>query len=157
MNRLHLIALIYATVSKRVPIIGTGSLQGPFWRFGSLLGLYLYFRVPIFVFFAGISHLTFSSECIDYNQLDIWPDNIISNILHMYIYICCDVCCCCFKRKRINFTARMAAKARTCPDMSHVQRLNMMRGRALGRADKTAWAVLDTSICRQEHTSEPKV
>ena len=56
--------LSFATVVKRVPILGTGSLKGPFWIFGSLLGPYLYFRVPIFNVLAKfIQRMSIQSSC----------------------------------------------------------------------------------------------
>ena len=67
--------LLRCTVTKKVLIIGTGSLYGPFWRFGSLLGPYLYFRVPIFSVLASFTRRkSIQSACIQQwvNLICVW-------------------------------------------------------------------------------------
>ena len=51
----------YNTVSQWVPIIGTESLQGPFWRFGSLF----IFQGPYFQCFDYIYAENINSVCMN--------------------------------------------------------------------------------------------
>ena len=81
------------TVTKRVPIIwtgsllyvGTGSLQGPFLRFGSLF----IFQGPYFQCFGFIHAKNVNSVCM-YTTMSYLDLSVMSNDLHcyyMYIYV----------------------------------------------------------------------
>ena len=83
MNILHLIALTYATVSKRVPIIGTGSLQGPFLAFWVPIGPLFIFQGPYFQCFGFIYAKNVNSVCM-YTTMSYLDLSVMSNDLHCY-------------------------------------------------------------------------
>ena len=78
-NKTH---LSFFTVPKRVPIIGTGSLQGPFWRFGSLS----IFQGPYFQCFDYIYAENINSVCMN-TTMSLHGLSVMSNFLHVIVHI----------------------------------------------------------------------
>ena len=72
-----------ALLANRSLFRDPGPYRDPFWHFGSLLGLYLYFRVPIFSVLASFTR-RMSNSVYMYTTMSYLDLSVMSNDLHCY-------------------------------------------------------------------------